>query len=202
MDLIIGNLKTLKDNLLPAAQAVDTTFDAGLQTLGKGVAAMMERHCARSFSRVVGDTYQAPGGGACYVLPRFPVEAVTCDLKYPYDSAWSGASDLITNWDAASGIVNFATPVAVTTALVRFTFTGGYWIDTTEDASGSQPAGSAAMPQDLVLAWITQCQDIFTKRETALRRAFTPSAEKATLGDYELSPMVKSILETYRRITL
>lgn len=203
MNLIIANLKTLKDALLPSAQAADTTFDAALQLLGKGVAVMMENYCSRKFARVVGDTHTTQGGAACYVLPRFPIESLSAvAVKYAGDDTFTDALDLVDNWNGQSGIIEFSMPLGTRGALVKFTSTGGFWIDESEDNDGELPEGATQMPADIVLAWTTQCQDIFTKSEAALRRAFTPSDTKTALGNYELSPMVKDILGAYRRLSV
>src|ERR1051325_6069004 len=83
MNCGLGNFDGLRKNLLPSqSMAQDERFDSMIQDIGLGVDAMMEQYCNRAFARVVGDVAVFQADRASFMLPRYPVEAITAvELK-------------------------------------------------------------------------------------------------------------------------
>jgi hypothetical protein len=170
MNCGLGNLDTLKRHLLPGGSLDgETKFDQVFLDIGTGVADDMENFCNRKFGRVVGDQVTFQADRASFVLPRFPIEAVS-----RVELALTGAEGFIVQ-DASfiqsvslqSGIVYLpeAPDAGPYWGQVRFTYTGGYWFEELEPEDPGypsvQPAGSTALPKGLRLAWLNQCRAVW-----------------------------------------
>lgn len=203
MNAGLSNLRTLKRHLLAERLRPELTWDSEIAAIGLGVAASMERYCNRVFERAAGITWSTSSlGRTAFVLPRYPIEAVTAvDLRTSYSDAWESQtlSDLILQVDESAGLVIFNEALGWNGSVVRFTFTGGYWWDTTEDSSGTLPSGATALPADLQHAWLLQCAEVWSRRDnlgTGLVKA--PSAS-AKLSEYDIIPAVAGVLRSYIR---
>ena len=90
---------------------------------------------------------------------------------------------------------------------LRFTYTGGYFVDTESDDWSSPPgAGQTALPDDLRTAWILQCKKIWEVQDP-LGLKLVPSKENVQLVGLSLAgldfvPMVKTILGDYVKFNL
>lgn len=199
MNLGLSNLTTLKAWLLPAAEQAGTDFDAALQILGKGVAGSFEKYCNRKFGRVVSDTIEKDGGCIRYTLPRYPLEsAPTIETRLDHNDAWAADSDVLKEWRKNSGVLQFY--YTQPELSLRITWTGGYWFDDTEDASGVQPAGSTLLPDDLSLAFQQQCAHVWEMRD----KEGVPFADGGRIDSnlarmQPLIPAVEKTLDAYRR---
>lgn len=206
---MFASLTYLKSQLLAEALRQDTSYDDALTAIGRGVVAQFEKACNRKFSRLAGDV-QTFGADRCqFLLSRFPVEEVTkSELKLTEAEGWvEQASDYIRALDQAAGIIYLpdGADAGPYYAQVRFTFTGGFWFDTSEDGSDANglPVGATALPDDLKLAWILQCKKIWEVNDP-LGNKIVPSKEVVqlvglSLAGLELIPEVKEILGHYLR---
>lgn len=195
MNLGLGTLAELKSALLAPELRDDTSLDATLMALGLGVAVAFERDCNRSFARVANAVAEFSGGRCHYVLPRYPVEAVTkTELRRSLSGVWE-EGDLVTDRDDSAGIIYF--DELPRTSRVRVTYTGGYWFNTSEDPENPEvrPENAAPLPDDLNLAWLQQCTAIYqrtpklgvpmnTTQSTAQAQAVYLSDVAATLAAY------------------
>lgn len=219
MNVGLANLFTLKSHLQGIALTDETRFDSVLQDIGLGVAGQMENFCDRKFARVAGDTFVAPADRASFILPRYPIEAVSL-VEFKADETNGWVSDgptvpTIVSSSTFSGLVylgDVPDPGAFYMQ-VRFTFTGGYWFETEEptNADGSanpnyptaQPAGSTPLPYDLRLAWLTQCRRVWAAFDKLGTKVLDDSAAgSAALAAMDWSPEAREILARYRRMTL
>lgn len=178
-----------------------TDFDSALTSLGLGVALMMERFCARQFTRLSGAVEKFSANNLTFSLSRYPLESVSSIVLVDAQSADTTTitSDVMRT-DLGAGLVHFDTVPGTQHDGVTITFTGGFWWDTTEDASGSLPSGATALPADLLLAFFLQMKAVCESQNifgTAAVESDTKAAAKASL---ELTPAVQSILQTYRRL--
>ncbi len=204
MNLGLGNLASLKAFVLPEALGSETTFDARLQTIGKGVAAAMERECNRKFGRVVGEEFVCSADRSYVSLPRFPVEEVTKierqdDLTTGYVEL---AANTLLNLDISVGMADFGYPMGIYRSLLRLTYTGGFFFEplepTDEGYPTSVPSGSTALPEDLRHAWLLQCQKHF-EATRALSTAGVKEDNKAPLISTRLDEGTLALLAPYRR---
>lgn len=208
MNAGLSNLATLKSWLLPPAMAVasNTTYDDQIAAIGLGVAGLLEKHCARKFQRTVGDTYEAAAERTHFVLPRYPVEAITAiHMRDAGSATWTslGTTIIDQTYDAA-GLVELDGAQGTWRERIRFTYTGGYFWETLEPAAQGYPtavpAGSTAVPSDLLLAWRLQCEHVWAQRDklgtglAQINRSGTP-----LLGQVELIPTVRDLARTFIR---
>lgn len=159
-----STLQTLKSYILPRSLRGQDEWDTMLQAIGKGVADQFDRHCNRKFRREENATVEFGGEHMSYVLPHYPIESVSLvETREDPASAWEEYSDAIEQQSNSSGLIQFYSRLVSECDRVRVTYTGGYFIDTT--GSTEQPAGSIALPDDVVLAWFEQCAHIFEKKD-------------------------------------
>lgn len=208
MNLGLGNRTTLKKFLLPgglAATSSQLVPDAAVDALGLGVAGWCEQHCGRKFGRVVGDTAQFEGARLTFVLPRYPVEAVTAvEVRSGLGAAWEARppADVVAGLDETAGLLRFAAPPTADYGVVRVTWTGGYWFDTSEDASGTLPAGAVALPADLQLAWLLCCQEVWNKKDKLGLSLSAAADVHVGIAKLELPTGIRQMLAPYRRFQL
>lgn len=203
MNAGLSNLATLKGHLLAERLRAGVTFDEQILALGLGVAAAIERFCDRRLGRVVGDTWETPCGyRTSFVLIRYPLEEITAiDLRTARGDSWESQDidSLVAQELKESGLVTFHGPIGWASSNVRFTFTGGYWWDTTEDGSGSQPAGSTVLPADLQYAWLLHCQDVWNRRDNLGTSLTAKPADRPRVGDVEFGSSVRALLRPHQR---
>lgn len=212
MNAGLGNLASLKNHLLVESLRARTTWDEMLETIGLTVAAQFERFTDRKFVRVAGEIEEHRADTGYIILHRYPIESISAIAqRESVNDGWSAltVNDVVVNRSDASGLVEFAGPLGTRLSRLKVTYTGGYWFDTTEDESGTQPAGSTAVPGDLKGAWLLQAQAMYqhmdhTTAATGGRSTITTRDKEAALqlADLALLPAVKEILAPYRRISL
>lgn len=204
MNAGFANLATLKAFVLPEALAAETTWDTRLASIGKGVAATIEGSCNRLLLRTVGDIFICPADRSFVVLPRFPVESIaTIEAQYDQTSGYTTlAANTLLNLDKASGVARFGATLGSQDSLLRITYTGGYWWDILEPTDGgyptTQPSGSTALPNDLLEAWLLQCQKHF-ERSRGLSTAGVKEGEKQFLPSSKLDDFTLAAIAAYVR---
>ena len=201
MNAGLCSLADLKAHVMPSVLRARTDYDAQLKTLGLGVAMLMEGYCSRAFGRVVNDVCKASANALCFSLERYPVESIGSIVL---NAAGNGGDTTITTdierTDLAAGLIFFDSPPGTQHDQVTITFTGGYWWDTTEDASGTQPSGSAALPADLLMAFHLQMKAVVEAQNLFNTAAAGSSKDKAVGLTLDLIPAVKEVLNGYRRM--
>ncbi len=210
MNAGLGNLDSLKKHLLASSLKAETKFDDVIQDIGLGVAGMIEQFCDRRFARVTGDQAVLQADRASFLLPRYPIESITqVELKLA-DSDQFQVQDisLIESTSALAGIVYLADngDGGPFWSQVRFTYTAGFWFETLEpqDAGypSDQPDGAYLLPPELRLAWLLQCREMWNKIDKLnMGIADKPDVQSA-IGTLDLAPMVKRMLNSYRRLQL
>lgn len=196
MDLGLGNLNDLKTHILPAGLLSSTESDSRLAMLGSGVAIAFEEFCNRWFGRLENAQQVFTASRSFVILRRYPLETVgTVELRENYAAGWIDQGEVIANVQETSGLVEFSGNLGSQTGSIRITYTGGFWYDTTEDASGEMPEGATPIPADLKAAWIMQVRAFFEEMG-----GLVPNPDKAMPRLDELLPAVRSILQPYRRL--
>lgn len=204
---MLGSLNYLKGQLLAEALRVDTAYDDALQTIGAGVAGQFEKFCNRKFARVENDTATCSADRDHFYLPRYPFEEIT-EVAKQSDAATGFVilESAIQNTDAQTGLVFFNSRQGLWWETLRFTYTGGYWFDTSEDESGAMPDGATALPGDLQLAWVLQCrvcwQAIDKIGQDITKTGSSSQFVTGTLAGLSLNDQVKDILNAYRRFQI
>jgi hypothetical protein len=195
------HLSLLKKRILPPELAEETRYDERLEAMASGIARAFESQCGRLFSRVEDQVEEMPGGNTLYSVARYPLEEVgAVDVRIGLTGSWDSYLDEIAHLSKSSGQILMDAPPCTEFDTVRFTYTGGYHIDLTEDLSDSAPEGAAALPADLIDAWCLQCD-----HEARLRKIFggTSDADLSAPFDMEASlfiPRVDAVLRRYTRM--
>src|SRR3990167_4651931 len=202
MDLDLGNSIVLKKFLLPEAQWPGdvTTFDHAISAIGKGVAGAFDRFCNRLFKRSAAHVDQFTADRAQWFVRATPLESVaTVEQKYDEATGWVAITPGLININEPSGRVNFGRELYDDQTLIRITYAGGYWYDSSDEQNGTMPAGATLLPAEVHLAWLTQCQHLWSIRDkTGLAVAKGPG-EASKLGDWELLMEVRRALVQYMR---
>jgi len=198
MDLGLGNLSILKKFILPgslASTASQIAPDSTFIALGLGASAAIEGICNRNFGRKVGDIFLTDADRFNVILPRYPIETISAvDIKASDADGWLSQqiSSVIVRRDLNSGSLWFPYIQGVHWGTIRITYTGGYWYETLEPSDSgypsTQPSGSTALPNDLQMAWLLWCSEIWNRRDKlGLGLANTPDQvvqiDKLTMPD-------------------
>lgn len=203
MDAGFSNLGWLKRRVLLPADAAGTGYDEAVLALGQGVASLFEAECGRKFARAEGDTYECNPCSGFAVLPRYPLEAVTkIELRSTASGSWVEQTAAGLNYNRTSGVATFYDMVPSRGDVARITYTGGYWWDTSEDSTGTMPAGAEALPHALLLAWTNACKFIWDRGtiEDRAKAGFgNDEIERFLSGESAFPPFVAAVLAKYRR---
>lgn len=208
MNAGLTNLTTLRRHLLAASLQSEARFDTVLVTLGRGVAAAFESYCNRSLG-FEEDAEMVVGADRSHVVvPVYPIVAVSAvALKRDEESGWVPQADepLIINTN--SGLVRFSGQMGSEWELLRITWTGGYWWEQAEPEDetfpSAAPEGAARLPDDLVSAFLLQCEMVWEAHDklgTSMTSGGTQTDTR--LSKLDLSPLVKSVLDGYIRYQL
>lgn len=207
MNCGLGNLASLKSELLLASDAETSTYDALLASLGQGVAAMFESYCDRRFERMENDSIEFDAQTVFVTLPRYPIESIaSVEIRAGGGAEFTAADGQPWNWRRESGIVAFGGLLGGPYDTGRVTWSGGYvieFLEPTDEGYPTQlPAGALWIPKDLQLAWVKQCKYLWDRSgmENQAKAGFTEkdSARFLTLED-GLIKVASQILDAYRR---
>lgn len=207
MNAGLSNLNFLKTQLLAEAVRVSTKYDAALQLIGSGVAGQMERFCNRKFFRTENAQFTCSADRDHVFVDRYPIEAISkVELRTDRLAGWEEQSNFVVNLDELTGKIYWGYDAAPHYGQLRFTFTGGFWFDITEENNGALPSGANALPDDLRFAWILQCRAVWQAIDKQGKDvAVTGSSSNfvtGTISGLELLPQVKEILLAHRRLQL
>ncbi|HTI72900.1 MAG TPA: hypothetical protein VMF06_23205 [Candidatus Limnocylindria bacterium] len=205
MDLGLGNFKELKAFLLASSMQTPGNLDSAIAAIGSGIARHFANYCDRKFARVAGDTCECDGERYYYVVPRYPIEAVTLiETRYGLAESYVAQplTDFLLEQRNSAGLLGFTALQGVRGSMIRITYTGGYWYDTTEDNTGVQPVGSERVPDDLKLAWLLWCQEVFNKRDKLGISVSTAPGEQVVIPPLEMPPAIREKIKPYRRFQL
>lgn len=201
------HIDRLKKRLLPpelASGANGDRLDDRLGPLAAGIADLFDSHCGRTFARGAAVSESFPGGEGFVRLSRYPVEIVTSATLIAPDGQESDYSDMIARVSKTAGLVHFLHPPGTEDDDLVIVYSGGYWIDLSEEGDGSQPVGAVPLPRDILDAWVLQVD-----HEARARRLFGNAPASSTKAadvaaalpkDYDIIPRVDRVLRQYSRL--
>lgn len=190
-------IDSLKARILPEAGVEEPQWDAALGRLGLAVSRQLQQHCNRTFERVTdtSESYSARTFAVC--LKAYPVEDIA-DAELTAQDGTATDAEVSFHIDRASGLLEFLAPPGSASQRLRITYTGGFWLDP-EDGATTCPDGATPLPEDILEAFVSQCQAIAEARglfgAVALRKTKDPQASG------ELLPEVEAALRGYRRFS-
>lgn len=219
MNAGLSNLASLKEWLLTESLRSSTDYDSQILLIGLGVAGLLEGHCNRKFARTVGALFEFPADIDRVVIDRAPIEQITkIEVRDPYGADWSDQGEVsaaIDYLNEDAGLVALTVPLGTSRGRGRITFTGGFWwnqqepdyeapdVPTEEDPDlSAQPEGSHAVPDELKLAWLIQCEHIWSQRDKlGLAISQAPKSDAAILR-VELLEIVKRKAQPFVRYAM
>jgi len=196
----ICTLSDVKDRL----GITDTETDSLINRIILGIEAMFNSFTNRKLLlNSTDETYYFSGDGRHrVVLPRYPVVSIT-SIKESYDYDFDNTDSLIANTDyrliAETGVIcRIASTWCNYEDGVQVVYKGGYV------AAGQTPGdGQTAMPADLREAAIEQASYIYKrKHDIGLTAQSFDGGSINKFAPIDLLPLVKTILDNYRRISL
>jgi hypothetical protein len=200
MNAGFSNLISLKKRLLLDSDAAGTTCDDAVAALGLGVAGLIEAHCSRDFARLEDAVHEGSAALGFVTVSRYPLESVSLlEMRDDVTSGWAEVDVL--NFLSQSGLVFFARGLSGSS--VRVTYTGCYWWDTSEDESGTLPAGATAIPRGLVEAWVQACKFFWDRSsiENRKKAGFTSEEiERFAQSGTTLPAYVLAAADRFRRL--
>jgi hypothetical protein len=184
MNAGFSNLSFLKKRLLLASDTAGSAYDDAVAALGLSMAGYFESECDRKFARAAGVTYECGAEKRFAVVDRYPIESVTkLELRNTTTEGWVEQASVPVNFNRNAGVVTFTLLPATAGDVVRLTYTGGFWWDTSEDNSGTKPSGAEELPQALILAWVQACKFLWD-------RGSIEDRAKAGFGDAEIERFI------------
>jgi hypothetical protein len=207
-DLNLGTLGQLKRRLINAGEVADTTYDETITAIGRGMAALFDTYCNRTLKRGVSITEDFRGNTDLLLLARYPVESVaSIGLQEVGESTFTTQTDIVDTVGLNSGVLQLVSQLGTKNSRIRVTYSGGYWYDNTDDGTGSLPSGATLLPYDLQDAWFLACQHVWTSLDikgVAHTSAKVPGYEfiNTRLSLLDLPPLIKTVLNQYRRLTI
>jgi hypothetical protein len=194
LDAGFSTLEYLKSRILPAG-ADGGDWDAALAKLGLGVAGRFNAFCNRVLQRVEGQVDEFNASASAIVLRAFPVEVVnSVEIR-----GFTGALDTFSGGyqlDQRAGLMLFQGAPGDGTERIVIDYDGGFWLDD----GGTMPAGSTPLPDDIMEAWIMQCQ-AWAEARNIFGTIALEKDNKAQASALQLTKDVEAILEPYRRFS-
>jgi hypothetical protein len=205
---MLGTLAELKAFVLAESLVPSSDFDANLTLIGDGVHKQFNSHCNRTLEAVAAakKTFTANRSfliADAYPLNTQPASVPTielCSSMVGGVEQWVAQPDVLANINFDAGLVYLQSYLGDYQARIRMTYTGGYTI------TGAPPAGGVALPSDIKLAWLLQCQALWLVRDDLGTAVAGQKGGGALLGlslpGYDLIPEVKTLLGEYRRMAI
>lgn len=208
----LGSLSELKAFLLAKSMAgvADTANDANLTRIGLGVAGMFAAHCNRDWDYQAAAVSEFTANRSFLISRRYPLNLAIpvvverCDALVAGVQTWTPIPDGAYNVAADRGLVYLAGYQGNYLSRVRLTCAGGYWWEGL-DANATPPAGAAVVPDELRLAWLIQCQALWTVRDDlgiAIAGQNAGQQPSLTLPNYDLVPEVENTLRDFVRYSM
>lgn len=209
MNAGFSNLDTLKKRLLAGTMQSDKRFDSVLQGIGLGMAGLVEQFCQRKFA--LSATTESFGADRIqFLLSRTPLISVAkIEFKQDEATGWvEQQTTFIRTIDYDNGVIYLPdqSDPGDYWSLVRFTYTGGYWWEMLEPDNQDYPstatAGATVLPDEIISAWLMQCEDFWSKRDKLGEGLLDTPGTQAKLEDIKLLPIVKLILGNFVKFNL
>ena len=197
--LIFGELDTLKGYILPGELSTRDDWDTQITGIADGVARSFDRYCNRTFIRDTAAIDYFSADRPFVSLKNYPIESITeIAEKTSYDGTFTAVENIISSLDEEAGLAYCNSNFGTRDTRLRVTYSGGFWVDTSDAQNGSLPSGATAMPEDILEAWRLQVSHELTLRDVLGVAAATQQAN-SQIKEIALLPRVKEILGKYIR---
>lgn len=204
-DSAAGRICTLAD-VKDRLGITKTDHDITINRIISGLEAIFNSHTKRKLLVNAADVTEYYTGLSCYLqLARFPIVSIT-SIKIAYDYNFDSVDALTANTDyrlvngGKNGILYrvYSTWPEIVEDAIQVIYRGGYC-----SAGQSPGAGEIALPADLREAAIEQASFIFKRKDDiGLSSVGFDGGSINKFSAIDLLPMVKKVLDTYRRPSL
>jgi len=181
----------LKSRILPEAARARMDWNEALEKLGKAVAGRINRHCNRSFaySENVEQTFHARS--IVVVLSHQPVTDIESVQIRSMDGTLTPCEDGY-QLNVQAGLIDFPMSPGSANDRTIVTYSGGYWLDPWD---GTQvPTGLTPLPEDVLEAFIQQCQHTAEARGLFGAIALRPSKAKADANQQKSAELLEDVI--------
>lgn len=191
MLLTLANLKTR----LAISNSAD---DTALTALITQISAQVAKYCDRVLEREVAAVeYHNPR--SFITLEHYPVEALALyeDSERDFSESTLLVEDEDYVYKANNGHIYLLCGLSTMPYSIKAIVTGGYV------AAGSTPgAGQTAIPDDITLAILQQCEFVWKNHPEFGRQSINLQGQSVSVASFGLLDGVKDILNRYRRLAL
>jgi hypothetical protein len=208
MNVGLSNLTSLKAQLLAPSLRADTDYDATISAIGLGVANQIDRYCNRKFAYQASEQDQFRADRRHWYLRRYPVVSIiSCQRQDTLTDGWTNlaVSDLIQQWNLNSGYVSFIALQGYEFSQLLITYQGGFFFETLEPGDPGYPSpvptGATALPNDVLLAWFLQCQNIWRQWDKLGNQIADNPEGQTSAQNIKLAAAVKEMLDPHRRLS-
>ena len=183
----------LKERILPTGAVDITDWDEQIAKLGLATAGRFNAFCNRVLQRVEGQTDEFNASTRAVVLRALPVEVInSVEVR-----TFTGALDTYTagyQLDAKAGLLQFEIAPGDGTERIVVDYDGGFWLDD----GAAMPADATPLPDDILEAWVMQCQ-AWAEARNLFGTIGLAEERKSSVSPASLMAEVKEILNPYRR---
>jgi len=197
MALWATNLENLKRHIGITVSAAD---DARLEDLIEEVQEEINSYCNRNFELPSADVTETYSGGVRTLsVDRWPIASIT-SIKEAGDWDFTNATALTANEGYrarnADGLIRrVGTEWLAGFDTVQVVYSGGYVAD-----GGTVGSGETALPRDLHLAALLQCEHMYRNHEYFGKLNVSITGNTAGVSTAAILPQVRTVLDRYRRL--
>lgn len=217
MNAGFSNFATLKENVLSSKTLTDTRFDNIILGIGLGMAGLIDDYCNRHFIYTENARCIITGDRPHYFLENFPIVSIAkVEMRYFLTDNWTDIDGQPISIKPDSGKLDFGYTLGRMPLQVRITYTGGYWFEQLEPTDQGYPSSAPAaiqaldpldqpyykLPDSVKQAWLLQCQEVWNKRDKLGLGTVQKPNVMNNLALLEFVPIVKSMLEHFKRYQL
>ncbi len=201
-DSVAGRICTLAD-VKDRLGLGTTEYDSVINRIIAGVEAIFDSYTMRKL--ILNDEdetlYWTGSGGQRIILPRYPIVSIT-SIKEAIDWNFADADALVENTDFRIVAERFLYRAGLRWPMredsIEIKYKGGY-----VPAGQSPGENETAMPADLREAAILQATFIYERRNSISQSANSFQGGSVTFSEkMDLLPMVKNVLDNYKRLIL
>jgi len=219
MNAGFSNFDFLKKQLLADSLQTGKRWDDRLLAIGLGVAKQFEQFCNREFGYQTGIKEIAGGDRSFWFARRPPVTQFTgVNLRFFKSDDWVSIQNQPLQADEEKGLIHFGYTLGRSPIQFQLIYNGGYWWEQLEPDDANYPSALPAditnnaagidaskflLPDDLRLAWITQCRKVWEAIDKVGNKILDVGSNtrqpSEALAGLDLVPMVEQTLKQYTR---
>jgi hypothetical protein len=213
MNCGLSNLATLKAWVLPVSLQSNTSYNTKLAIIGGLAAGLFNQFCNRTLQWGVAQQDIFTGDRPEWYVAAYPIatnndanqspQITSVNMRYFLTDNWTNIVGEPLQVDATKGKIHFGYTLGRAPLQVQVIYNGGYFYETLEPTDEgyptAQPAGSTALPPEVLGAFLVQCAEVWNKLDKlGAGIAMNPDTITKT-GVLDFSPLAKRVMQAYVR---